>query len=895
MTNVMNGSDFMISDSPVDIDAGPGNLTLGGAGNLLIKAQGVLPGATFQTGIRLAGTQIIFSAPGTRTIEAQGSGIELRATSAAAPFPDLGSITLNISSVRLDGTSTGGDVAIVTTAGDLDNTAVGAINITLPSSAAFQARMQAAGRLRVQNVTVTNGALIMDAQGAAADSQVNNISVTGGQLRILAQQRLINLVGNILSTSTNLTNNGIFIQSGTGCVSCGSRITSSSGAVIRATGGNVVLSVVNSDKTNPGNYAMIQLNNTTVQATGYFNGSTAIGGGIALTVNDPTPEATLAALVALRNNDQPPNADAGDGTIQIDANPAQTASPSISTSISIGGTASASSNGIVRLFFRGEPNNIFFSGGASPSMSASGGALLVDGGVGSLPGNNAILFVNGLSVTATLPFSYTAPTGGTTTTTTTLATLLPPPDPDTTPSPDPTVIATDKTPPPTQTVPSVQREIERYENADIINQTLVSTNTCTAMSFNEMHDSYFLGECGTTFEVTGERSVLLKDGRMFAGAGKNGLRFRTHLADVMVAPKAMVLVSAMESKPLRVTNLDSPEPSAVEVQVNGEPVAQVDPGQEVLVGHELGEEELIAADGVERTPVGGTIQKFGVVAQKAAVPVGQLIERDMLLGCHSMRLGTAQAWPFKRLQELKVASTSPSGEPGSRQKALNVVPSPSANAKPFILTSYTAPGHYTLDGQGNWQLVAHVPSVAPQGLKLGPETDLSEIAPGHYRLIGGSVLTKSSRTTRLDTPSGVVVAKPNAAALVIVEDNLTRVLDLSDRASSDIRVLADRQYVDLLPGQEVGLIRGVRIDPKMLVSGDGLGRRRMRVIPGSGEVRVVVNEFSIVDALGKLSVLKGIRRSQDNEELSLLYQIMKTAAAVAMSTGKSSIPYSSQR
>jgi len=167
-----------------------------------------------------------------------------------------------------------------------------------------------------------------------------------------------------------------------------------------------------------------------------------------------------------------------------------------------------------------------------------------------------------------------------------------------------------------------------------------------------------------------------------------------------------------------------------------------------------------------------------------------------------------------------------------------------------------------------------------RGLELSGTARLYERESNHYYLSSGCVLLNTAAPTRIDTCRVSIYAKANSSVVVHAEDDITRVMNLSDRHRASVRIVLGKNFIELSPGQEMGVIAGGRKDPKQLVTGDVLGYRKLQVVPVGDKQKIVLWEFSLDDALKQCYIFRQLRQSPDNVDHKLLDEIVKTAAAV---------------
>src|SRR5262249_29149486 len=195
----------------------------------------------------------------------------------------------------------------------------------------------------------------------------------------------------------------------------------------------------------------------------------------------------------------------------------------------------------------------------------------------------------------------------------------------------------------------------------------------------------------------------------------------------------------------------------------------------------------------------------------------------------------------------------------------------------------------------DWEPVAFRPGAAipptPSDVRLLDGAKLTQKAQNWYVLETGTALLESAKLTRIDTGLGSVIAETGAAVLICSEANLTRILNLSDRTSGDVKALFGQSIVDLQPGAEASLVHAARKDAADLVMSDGMARRKVRVIELSGNEFIVKAQVSLVLALSKHPLLAMIRRSTQKGDRALVAELLKTAAGVYMTADRTGGPY----
>lgn len=483
-------------------------------------------------------------------------------------------------------------------------------------------------------------------------------------------------------------------------------------------------------------------------------------------------------------------------------------------------------------------------------------------------------------------------------------------DPSTVAPGSPVVLPNEKTPP--SPVPS---GVQPLSAVQIIEQNtagvFVACATCSGYGIVEMPGTYVQGQTGTTFEVSEEKTILLRDGRMLLAAGKDGLRVQIGKKILELKEDTIGIVDAREDKPTRLTILDAKSNDAAVIKVNGEKLVALNAGQDALLADQaLVEEELIAVDGVEREPVGGVIQKAGYRVQKASVDVQKVLQSEPLLTCcFGMRKASGKnsslcssIWAFKQLKDRYPNASQESIVERENDKEAQRGQRPTSmrfddGTRPMWLTPSTPSGRYQWRADGDLQFVAlMVPSVAPppvaSEIRLQSGSKLDRLAADHYLMTAGTAIIQPIHSLRFDTPHASIFAKSGSTVVVSSDTEITRVLDIADTWAADVRVQVGKRILNLGPGREAVVLPAGHSDPLDLVSADQLGRRKMRIVPINDKHQVAMDEFSLVNALFSVPLLKDMRSSQVERDRKLYGTILKTAAAVTVSV-RTGIPFSS--
>jgi len=177
------------------------------------------------------------------------------------------------------------------------------------------------------------------------------------------------------------------------------------------------------------------------------------------------------------------------------------------------------------------------------------------------------------------------------------------------------------------------------------------------------------------------------------------------------------------------------------------------------------------------------------------------------------------------------------------------------------------------------------------GISLSSTAQLYEKASNNYRMVNGCVLINTETDMQVETPVATVYAKAGTAFVVHNKDNVTRVMNLHDSVRHGVQVVLDKRYINLNPGEELGVVRRDLPNGQVAASGPSVGYRRARNFSVGDNYRVFVFEFSIADALKHCVIFKQLRESQSAGDQQLLTEIVKTAAAVETMFDKSREKY----
>jgi hypothetical protein len=436
-----------------------------------------------------------------------------------------------------------------------------------------------------------------------------------------------------------------------------------------------------------------------------------------------------------------------------------------------------------------------------------------------------------------------------------------------------TIVQTDSTPRPIVRFPAAgPATTVHLKSSEIAGFTFVISSNRYAISLDDHPGSYIRGEGGTAFEVTSAGVVVIKEGVALIASGADPLTVRTRLADVRIGPDSVALVEAGNFGPCKVAALKSSADESILVSLasggdsdkdNIEVIGVPGSTELVVADHQLTPEELVSSDGVDREYRRTLLKSSSWHVVRAGLPIANLIAHHPLLvaasGDQQLALSPAIRVLFREHHD-------------KLQKPLP--PEKQATVDDLIGISYTAPA-------------------ALPGLRATRHASVFAHDQGHYKLQCGTIFIDAEQALRIDTPTSSVFAAPHSALVISADDSRTQVLNLHDRRAGAVKLLVGKTYVPLGPGAEARVLKERSVKARPLALGDGIGRRSMRVVPTAENLNVVVNEFSIPDALLAHPVLKQFSASHNAPDRTLVNKIVKTAAAVAFATAGSREVYSS--
>jgi len=142
------------------------------------------------------------------------------------------------------------------------------------------------------------------------------------------------------------------------------------------------------------------------------------------------------------------------------------------------------------------------------------------------------------------------------------------------------------------------------------------------------------------------------------------------------------------------------------------------------------------------------------------------------------------------------------------------------------------------------------------------------------------IQAKSSHT--ISTPFAEIDIEPGALSAVESNQKQTRVRSFG---TGGMKIFAGGRDLRLAAGQEL-LLQRDRATKADSLPNDGLARRRLEQIHIAQNVEAVIGDFSVFSALSANQCLKPIRLPQSADDRKLNGNLLKSAVALDMATGR---------
>ncbi len=479
------------------------------------------------------------------------------------------------------------------------------------------------------------------------------------------------------------------------------------------------------------------------------------------------------------------------------------------------------------------------------------------------------------------------------------------------PSPPPPTECFPPPPPPTPPGPPTQAVLAAVQGPAALQAlapglpAVVAQNPCTAWFVQDMKESYLQATSGTELAVAQGKQLVMSNGSAIVKAGDESLTINPAKGEVTLKANAVALIESPENAPVRIVALDATEPDGVTVNVEGEKYT-IAPGEELLIS------ETNPLTVAQRPPLEGRVEKTAplrlegrlekhnnVFILRAASNLPEEIPKMVFIQCRQCALRNQLEAKYSQRGPDLAQVGSPADKLGPagnllRQQPDGVSSAPppgadlSASLSPVSLRTPVSSNLQSLEARGSTMqadaddhflnVATVAPSLSPPGFTVGRRARLSQAGENVYTLDLGSVIVNVRNKLAINTPHAGIIANVGSIVLVSVGSKITRVRDLSDRNKDAISILIGKHVLTLFPGKEAAVVDTTR-DPLPVVFADGLSRRGYRVV-AVDRMRVVTNDFSILDALIKHPLLQDLRHSPAKGDIATVSEIMKTAAVI---------------
>ncbi len=338
--------------------------------------------------------------------------------------------------------------------------------------------------------------------------------------------------------------------------------------------------------------------------------------------------------------------------------------------------------------------------------------------------------------------------------------------------------------------------------------------------------------------------------------------------------------------------MSSDSPEAASFNVGSEPVVVLGTGQEAVIVDAGSTEELISADGLVREQIGAPMTRFGLKVQKSSVPVAKLLQKETLLTCCFILPSTSpnivcrSSWVSKRLHQLYENENESQPAPPTVHKQSNSNQPFSLNYSDLILCSDSSTSNA-------FTPASYASSAVPSDMRVEAGTELVNIGSDHYKLATGTLLALANKQTTIDTAYGTIICQPGSAILVSTDRAITQVLNLVDHNNGDVIVIAHKRSYNLAPGGAASIVATPsKTKAVNLTCREKLARRRMQILDVNPNTQLVVNDFSIMDALQRIPLLSNLHKCSNRADQHLFSNIVKMAAVLSMTTDRTRGSYS---
>lgn len=157
------------------------------------------------------------------------------------------------------------------------------------------------------------------------------------------------------------------------------------------------------------------------------------------------------------------------------------------------------------------------------------------------------------------------------------------------------------------------------------------------------------------------------------------------------------------------------------------------------------------------------------------------------------------------------------------------------------------------------------------------------------KLERGVILSYFDLPTRVNTDHCSVHMDRGSIVMISTSPLITRVRNFADNHANSVRVVVEGKYITVSPGRELNIgANGSEISA--IVHNDGMSRRNIRNLK-TDNGKVVLAEFSILNAMTRHPLIIELRKSAEQKAKEIVNKITKTAACLHIISDREKGPY----
>jgi hypothetical protein len=264
-------------------------------------------------------------------------------------------------------------------------------------------------------------------------------------------------------------------------------------------------------------------------------------------------------------------------------------------------------------------------------------------------------------------------------------------------------------------------------------------------------------------------------------------------------------------------------------------------------------QDLIPADGIQRTLVTGEIEVHGGKHAKLNLSLNDVYQKNIASVRSNVRLSGSNRMAQDRLVQ-HVTTAIRRQDPNFHFVNLN-----------------------------NFAQSMRQPHLAdtPVRILAAYGTDFTTPAERTIRLNVGAIFLKASDATTIQTAIGIVNAQRGAVVLTEQSKEGLRVKAMS--GLGHVTVIVEGKTIQLPPGQEL-LVSDHQPSDAEIMPADGVGRRSLAKTKLNNNLHAVQSDFSLISLMRSAKYLEELRKHNSSEFDELTKQLLKTAASVELTT-----------